>query len=441
MNEQSSKVEEKPVKTNIIENQLDENASTFKIGQSVKSKYGKFSGVIIKITPNASAINTDMYTIRANDGKRKYVEGSFLEPDDIVVTTKIDGVDTDVIIDEALTEADFQPQFKSGDYAQHCIEGYRLQIKKFVGNKDASGQPLYEAIDDNGEKHFISETMLEPYIREQRLSPQIIDAIIQKGNEESIISKEDEIKLKTEKILRFLNITNSDDKISQLKNAMKIHKYICQNSTYQPEIMQEKEKYSIENSYFEEMYNGLINKRGVCTTDAIVFQYLLSEIGIHGDVVILESKEGGVHAATLVELGDESYYFDTTLERTIFEQYSNNPNRFVFCCAALGQEEYAQFYNPVGVLPKDLNGYLLPMPQNISKESIPKLMILSIGSEIQNLTFDENTINDELEGIEVPIKEKDSANNTINHVLQFKERKSNEEIKGNGNEADKEVLK
>ena len=125
----------------------------------------------------------------------------------------------------------------------------------------------------------------------------------------------------------------------------------------------------------------------------------------------------------------------------LFEQYSNNPNRFVFCCAALGQEEYAQFYNPVGVLPKDLNGYLLPMPQNISKESIPKLMILSIGSEIQNLTFDENTINDELEGIEVPIKEKDSANNTINHVLQFKERKSNEEIKGNGNEADKEVLK
>ena len=38
---------------------------------------------------------------------------------------------------------------------------------------------------------------------------------------------------------------------------------------------------------------------------------------MHGDVVILESKEGVVHAATLVQLGDESYYFDTTLERTI----------------------------------------------------------------------------------------------------------------------------
>ena len=53
---------------------------------------------------------------------------------------------------------------KYGDYAQHCVEGYRLHITKFLGNKDASGQPLYEAVDDNGKKHFMSETMLEPYI-------------------------------------------------------------------------------------------------------------------------------------------------------------------------------------------------------------------------------------------------------------------------------------
>ena len=215
----------------------------------------------------------------------------------------------------------------------------------------------------------------------------------------------------------------------QLENAMKIHKYICQNSTYTSDVMQEKSDYTPENAYLDELYNGLIDKRGVCTTDSIVFKHLLSEIGMHGDVIILESKKGGVHAATLVQLGDDSYYFDTTLERTIFEQHSNNPEKFVFCAAGLGQEEYGQFYIPAGVLPENLNGHLLPMPQNISHGSVPKIIIQSIGSQIQNLTFDESSLDTELASIVTPIEKKDNATNIISKGIRFM-RESTNRFKG-----------
>ncbi len=402
-----------------IEHTQKISTSKFQVGQSIKSELGNFRGVIIKITPNASATHTDMYTIKTNEGKREYVEESFLELDETVITTQIDGVDTDVVIGKALSENDFQPQFKAGDYAQHCVEGYRLQITKILGNKDATGQPLYEAIDDNGEIHFMSETMLEPYVGKQHSGSQIIDVSFSEVEETRPIDKETEIQSKTKAVLKFLNINNSDDQMVQLENALKIHKYICQNSTYTSDVMQEKSDYTPENAYLDELYNGLIDKRGVCTTDSIVFKHLLSEIGMHGDVIILESKDGGVHAATLVQLGEDSYYFDTTLERTIFEQHSNNPEKFVFCAAGLGQQEYGQFYTPVGVLPENLNGHLLPMPQNISHGSVPKIIIQSIGSQIQNLTFEESSLDTSLESIETHIENKDKATNIISKGIRF----------------------
>lgn len=402
-----------------IEHNSEIHTSKFQVGQSVKSELGGFKGVIIKITPNASAIHTDMYTIRTNEGKREYIEESFLELDETVVSTQINGIDTEVVIGQALYKSDFGPQFTVGNYVQHAIEGTRLKIIKFLGNKDATGQPLYEAVSDDGEKHIISETMIEPYTGKQQGDSQIIDVSFSEVSSETTVDKETEIKSKTESILKFLNITSSTDQMVQLENAMKIHKYISQNSSYTSDIMQEKTDYNTNETYLNELYNGLINKRGVCTTDSIVFKHLLSEIGMHGDVVILESKEGVVHAATLVQLGDESYYFDTTLERTIFEQHSNNPEKFLFCWAALGQQEYSQFYTPVGVLPENLNEDLLHMPQNISQGSVSRITIQSIGSQIQNLTFDENALDAELENIVAPINEKDNATTRISNEICF----------------------
>jgi len=50
------------------------------------------------------------------------------------------------------------------------------------------------------------------------------------------------IDIKTREILNFLDLEPSNNRIVQLNNAMKIHKYISQNSTYQQEIMGKKIK-------------------------------------------------------------------------------------------------------------------------------------------------------------------------------------------------------
>lgn len=316
-----------------------------------------------------------------------------------------------------IAKSDFGHQFTVGDYAQHAVEGNRLKIIRILRNKHGTDQPLYEAVSDNGERHIIVETLLQPYTGKKQGDSPSIDVSFSEVSSGTTVDKETEIKSKVELILKFLNITSSTDMMVQLENAMKIHKYISQNSSYTSDIMQEKEDYNANEAYLNELYNGLIKKRGVCSTDSLVFKYLLLEIGMHGDVVILISKEGVVHAATLVQLGDVSYYFDTTLERTMFEQYSNNPEKFIFCCAALGQQEYGQFYTPVGVLPENLKEDLLPMPQNISPSSLSKTIIQSVGNQIQNLTFDEKTLDEELEKIEAPISLKDTVTNIISKAI------------------------
>ena len=98
--------------SNTIEHNSQVSTSKFQVGQSVKSELGGFKGVIIKISPNASATHTNMYTIKTSEGKREYVAENFLELDETVISTQIDGVDTEVVINETLDEIDFEPQFK-----------------------------------------------------------------------------------------------------------------------------------------------------------------------------------------------------------------------------------------------------------------------------------------------------------------------------------------
>ena len=70
------------------------------------------------------------------------------------------------------------------------------------------------------------------------------------------------------------------------------------------------------------------------------------------------------------------------------------------------------------MLPENLNGHLLPMPQNISHGFVPKIIIQSIGSQIQNLTFDESSMDTSLETIETPIEKKDNATNIISKGIR-----------------------
>lgn len=57
------------------------------------------------------------------------------------------------------------------------------------------------------------------------------------------------------------------------------------------------------------------------------------------------------------------------------------------------------------------------MPTDISQDSVPKIIIQSIGSQMQNLTFEEDTLDLELESINAPINKKDEATTTISNEI------------------------
>lgn len=237
----------------------------------------------------------------------------------------------------------------------------------------------------------------------------------------SAIDKHKAIENKGAEIIKFLGLTplESDQGMEkQLENALKIHKYIAQNSSYNSQIMQGKEKMTAEEAYTEELYNGLIRGEGVCTTDAIMFKYLLSQIGMKADIAMLFAKDKiAAHSATLVEIDSEKYYFDTTQERNMNTQAKDD---FHFYFAGFGSELYEQFYTAIGIFPDEIKGNIQKLPSNIAQKNISRVVIDSIANGIQDLTFAKQVVDRELADIssETSIQKKDEANNVISRLIR-----------------------
>lgn len=102
------------------------------------------------------------------------------------------------------------------------------------------------------------------------------------------------------------------------------------------------------------------------------------------EVVVLKSTQSGaLHVANLVKLGKEYYYFDPTLERSIFDDDTWEENRGTLCCAALGKnDDYFRLYTPMGILPDDMSNQLKPLPYNIADDSMSKDLVNEIASLI-----------------------------------------------------------
>ncbi len=236
----------------------------------------------------------------------------------------------------------------------------------------------------------------------------------------STIDKHKAIESKVAEIIKFLGLTplkSDEDMAKQLENALKIHKYIAQNSSYNSKIMKDKEKMTAEEGYTEELYNGFIRGEGICTTDAIMFKYLLSQIGMKADMVMLFAKDRiAAHTATLVEIDGEKYYFDTTQERRMNAQSKED---FHFYFAGFGSELYEQLYTAIGIFPDELKGNIQKLPSNIAQKNISRVVIDGIANGIQDLTFEKQAVNRELAEInsQVPIEKKDEAKNIISRLI------------------------
>lgn len=181
----------------------------------------------------------------------------------------------------------------------------------------------------------------------------------------------EEIEVAIDEIIKELDLSPSYDEFDKLRTCAKVQKYIATKNVYNKDIMEEKKHYDDKNTRLLDLYNSVVNKSGVCSSNSIEFQEILSRIGISAEIVCLISKKGGHHMANLVLLNGEYYFFDTTLENSIYLSKNGSEDDIVLCCAGLGSEDYCKYYTPEGIVSANLYEGVKPVPDNVAKYSIP----------------------------------------------------------------------
>jgi hypothetical protein len=229
-------------------------------------------------------------------------------------------------------------------------------LKYYTDRKGADGADLYDVLDENGDIHIMTSSLFDNF---------------------SIENIKNEIEETIDKIIIELDLKKSDDVMEQLKSCCLVQKYIVEHNDYENEIMEEKEKYNPAEIVVLDLYNSVVLHRGVCTSNSLMFKMILRKLDINVEVVGLISNDSGeYHAANIVELDNEYYFFDSTLEKNIYiENYNKTKGQLILCCAGLGKKEYLQFYTPNGILPDNPFDDVRDIPGNIALSRIPAKIV------------------------------------------------------------------
>lgn len=207
-------------------------------------------------------------------------------------------------------------------------------------------------------------------------------------------SKQEKKKLienRSMQILRFLNLTVKNSNIvDQLGIVLRLYKYVVQNVFPEEQSFDGKAESTKQEEYLSDLYRGVMKNPGDQTTNAILFNHLLYMKGFDTHIILARSKNGTPHVANIARIGREYFFFDITLERSIYEEQGENPDEMLFCCAALGKEEFSKFYTPVEVLNEDLDKPAVPFPTAMAEESMPRQLVESVVKLIPDLSIDHN---------------------------------------------------
>lgn len=257
------------------------------------------------------------------------------------------------------------------------------QLKVSVGDESELVTPE-EAMEKYSDPDIISElkSLLysdrEEYKKEikRRDSFEESNEAIGIGLDIAEVRRENQRKL--DEIAEELNLHESEEPMRQLGQCVSIQKYIATHNTYDGGIMEAKSNYPSDEIVDRDLYNAAINNVGVCTSNSIEMRALFDRIGVKSECVGLKSREtNGMHMAVIAELVGEYYYFDPTLERTIFianRGEDAKPEELIVCCAGMGSSEYTTYYEPQCIVNRDNHG-VSPLPENMAIESIPKQII------------------------------------------------------------------
>lgn len=205
-------------------------------------------------------------------------------------------------------------------------------------------------------------------------------ARVRKENDIKTMEKENEEAI--ERVIRELDLKPSEDDLDQLRIALKLHVYMVKHNKYDEEIMQKKLFYGPTELRTFELHNAVVKNAGVCSSNAIEFQSILSRLGLTVlCVAVMSKKDGLVHMANLVLIGDKYYYFDVTNDRILYEVAEEENYEWIPCLAGLGSKKYSELYQADAIIPEDLFDKVIEIPSNISEESIPQELIVALLKE------------------------------------------------------------
>lgn len=213
-------------------------------------------------------------------------------------------------------------------------------LRKYNDKKGANGEDLYEIIDENGEIHLMVPSLFD---KDESIIENVTNQTNLANNNNSIENIKIEIEQAINDIIKQLDLKESSDTMIQLRNCCLVQKYIVEHNTYNEDIMKEKDNYKQEEMTILDLYNAVVLHNGVCTSNSLMFKKILEKVGVKSEVIGLISNDtGSMHASNIVELDGQYYFFDSTLETTVYKANSMDGS-IILCCAGLGKNDIVNF--------------------------------------------------------------------------------------------------
>jgi hypothetical protein len=218
----------------------------------------------------------------------------------------------------------------------------------------------------NGETAYIVEiegmnkVLLESNLTIIRKVNKVVDLDIEE------LSAQFQIEDRINEIIEKLGLVKPENEETQLLNAAKLQMYLA-TLDENGEIIKANIGSSVTTS---ELFDGLMNGKTDSIVNAYIFSEILNKVGNKVLNVALKDENGEYYIANLVLIGDDYFYFDVTLERSVFMENGGELNNFVLCCGALGRGSYEQFFKPLCLI--DFHDKLKEnkLPENIAKLDI-----------------------------------------------------------------------
>ena len=171
---------------------------------------------------------------------------------------------------------------------------------------------------------------------------------------------------KISSIIEKLNLTKPDSDESQLITAAKLHMYLATSDDFDEDT---KNNIIFHVKKQENFVNLLENKRD-SVVNAYMFSEVLNRVGSNVLNVVLRDENGERYLANLVLIGEDYYYFDVTLEHSVFVENGGQIKNFVLCCGALGKKSYEQFFKPLYIVDFHTRLPESTLPDNVARFDI-----------------------------------------------------------------------